>query len=186
MNKSKLIKRIGVAGLVKISIVATIYIVVTLVFGEISYGPIQARPSEILNFLAFIDPMYIIALVIGCAISNFYSFGIIDVFVGSFATLISTYLMYKSKNMLVASLWPIMNCVFVAAELYILFGLPFWFNLITIAIGEFVIMTIVGLPIFKQVFKNKRFVESVRIDKENQTYKEKLSHLWIKKDIETI
>ena len=73
MNTSKLMKRVGIAGLIKISLVATIYIVTTLVFSEISFGPIQARPSELLNFLAFIDPLYIIALTLGCAISNFYS-----------------------------------------------------------------------------------------------------------------
>lgn len=173
MDKSKLIKKIGVAGLVKISLVATVYIVVTLAFGEISFGPLQARPSEVLNFLAFVDPMYIPGLVLGCAISNFYSFGLIDVFVGSLATLISTYLMYKSKNMLIASFWPVMNCFFVAAELYILFKQPFWINFATIAMGEFFIMTIVGYPIFKSIFRNRRFVESIRIDLENKTYLEK-------------
>lgn len=182
MKTSRLMKKVGVSGLIKISLVATIYIVLTLVFSDISYGPIQARPSELLNFLAFIDPLYIIGLTLGCAISNFYSFGLIDVIVGSFATLLSTYLMYKSKNMLVASLWPIINCVFVAAELYFLFAQPFWFNLITIAIGEFLIMTIVGYPLFKfALFKNRHFVESVRIDKNNKTYLEKLSFINVKK-----
>lgn len=182
MKTSRLMKKVGVSGLIKISLVATIYIVLTLVFSDISYGPIQARPSELLNFLAFIDPLYIIGLTLGCAISNFYSFGLIDVIVGSFATLLSTYLMYKSKNMFTASLWPIINCVFVAAELYFLFAQPFWFNLITIAIGEFLIMTIVGYPLFKfALFKNRHFVESVRIDKNNKTYLEKLSFINVKK-----
>lgn len=174
MNQSMLIRRIGVAGLLKISIVATIYVVVTLAFGEFSFGAIQARPSELLNFLAFIDPLYIPALVLGCAISNFYSFGLIDVFVGSLATLISTYLMYKTRNMVIASFWPVMNSVFVAAELYFLFNSPFWINLGTIALGEFFIMTVIGVPIFKVIFKNKRFIESIRIDVNNKTYLEKL------------
>ncbi len=175
MNKS-IIKKVGVVGLIKISIVATIYIVSTIALGEFSYGPIQFRVSELLNFLAFVDPLYIIALTIGCAISNFYSFGIIDVFVGSFATLLSTYLMYKSKNMIIASLWPVINCVFVAGELYFLGIAPFWISLITIALGEFVIMTIIGVPVFKVIFKNKRFVETVIIDKENKNYIKKLNY----------
>lgn len=174
MNTSKLMKRVGIAGLIKISLVATIYIVTTIVFSEISFGPIQARPSELLNFLAFIDPLYIIALTLGCAISNFYSFGLIDVLVGSIATLLSTYLMYKSKNMFIASLWPVINCVFVAAELYFCFSQPFWFNMITVALGEFLIMTIIGYPLFKVIFKNKKFIEAVRIDLNNKTYFEKL------------
>lgn len=165
MNNSKLLSAIGVVGFIKVSLVATIYIVLTISFGEISYGPIQARPSEVLNFLAFIDPLYIPGLVLGCAISNFYSFGLIDVFVGSFATLLSTYLMYKTKNMFIASLWPVINCFFVAAELFYLFDMPFWINLGTIALGEFFIMSVIGYPLFRILFKNKAFIETVRIDK---------------------
>lgn len=175
MTKTSFIKKISVAGLIKIAMVAAIYSIVTILGGELSYGPIQIRFSELLNFLAFIDPWFIPGLVLGCAISNFFSFGLIDVFVGSFATLLSTYLMYKSKNIIIASLWPVINCVFVAAELYILGLDAFWFSLITVAIGEFIIMTVIGVPIFKIIFKNKRFVEAVRIDKNNKTYKEKLN-----------
>lgn len=176
MKTSKFMKKVGISGLIKISLVATIYLVLTLVFADISYGPIQARPSELLNFFAFIDPLYIIGLTLGCAISNFYSFGLIDVIVGSLATLLSTYLMYKSKNLFVASLWPVLNCFFVASELYFLFAQPFWFNMTTIAIGEFIIMTVVGYPLFKfALFKNKHFVEAMRIDKNNKTYLQKLN-----------
>lgn len=177
MNKTSFIKKIGIAGLIKIALVAAIYSVTTIMFGDLSYGPIQIRFSELLNFLAFIDPWYIPGLVLGCAISNFYSFGIIDVVVGSFATLLSTYLMYKSKNMIIASLWPIMNCIFVALELFILGLAPFWFSLVTIAIGEFIIMSIIGIPVFKIIFKNKGFIEAIRIDRNNFTYKDKLQFL---------
>lgn len=175
MQKTSFIRKIGVSGLIKVALVAAIYSVTTIVFGDLSYGPIQMRFSELLNFLAFIDPWYIPGLVLGCAISNFYSFGIIDVFVGSFATLLSTYLMYKSKNMIIASLWPVMNCVFVSAELFLLGIAPFWFSLATIALGEFIVMTIIGVPTFKIIFKNKAFIEAVRIDENNLIYQEKLN-----------
>ena len=169
-----MIKRVGVQGLVKIAIVAAIYIVTTIMFGDLSYGPIQFRVSELLNFLAFIDPFYIIALAIGCAISNLYSFGIIDVFVGTIATILATYAMYKSKNIIIASLWPIINSVFVAAELFFLNIAPFWFSLATIALGEFVVMTVIGVPVFRGVFKNKKFIQMILIDKNNTSYIDKL------------
>lgn len=175
LSKSSFIKKVGVAGLVKIALVATIYIVTTVSFGDLSYGPIQARPSEILNFLAFIDPMYIPGLVLGCAISNFYSFGgIVDVIVGSFATFLSTYLMYKTKNMFLASLWPVINCIFVAIQLYFFLDIPLLYGMFTVGLGEFFIMTIVGYPIFKVLFKNKSFVRAIKIDKDNTAYQEKL------------
>lgn len=177
MQKTSFIRKIGVSGLIKVALVAAIYSVTTIVFGDLSYGPIQMRFSELLNFLAFIDPWYIPGLVLGCAISNFYSFGIIDVFVGSFATLLSTYLMYKSKNMIIASLWPIMNCVFVALELFVLGIAPFWFSLVTIAFGEFIIMCIIGIPVFNIIFRNKRFIQAIIIDRNNFTYKDKLQFI---------
>lgn len=174
MTQTRLIKRIKVVGLVKIALVAAIYIITTVGFGDLSYGPIQFRFSELLNFLAFIDPLYIIGLTLGCAISNFFSFGLIDVIVGSLATLISTYLMYKTKNIFIASLWPVMNCIFVASELYILGLAPFWLSFGTIALGEFVVMTPIGVPIFEKLFKNKKLVEALIIDVENNTWKNKL------------
>ena len=175
MNHS-FIKKIGVSGLIKMAIVAALYACTTIMLPGLSYGPIQARFSELLNFLAFIDPYYIPALTLGCAISNFYSFGLIDVIVGSFATFLSTYAMYKCKNMIVASLWPVINCVFVASELYFLGLEPFWFSLGTIALGEFIVMTILGIPIFKILFKNKHFVESIRIDLSNNSYLDKINN----------
>ena len=174
MTQTRLIKRIKVVGLVKIALVAAIYIITTVGFGDLSYGPIQFRFSELLNFLAFIDPLYIIGLTLGCAISNFFSFGLIDVIVGSLATLISTYLMYKTKNIFIASLWPVMNCIFVASELYILGLAPFWLSFGTIALGEFVVMTPIGVPIFEKLFKNKKLVEALIFDVENNTWKNKL------------
>lgn len=165
MNTSKLINKIGISGLLKISLVAAIYVVLTVSLGELSYGPIQARVSELLNFLAFIDPLYIPALVLGCAISNFYSFGLIDVIVGSFSTFVATYLMYKSKNMLIASIWPTLCSLFIAAEFYFYLNLPFWASFATAALGEFFISTIIGYPIFKVLFKNKHFVNAILISK---------------------
>lgn len=172
--KISFIKKVGVSGLMKMAIVAALYACTTIMLPGLSYGPVQVRFSELLNFLAFIDPYYIPALTLGCAISNFYSFGLIDVIVGSFATLLSTYAMYKCKNMIIASLWPVINCVFVAGELYFLGLEPFWFSLGTIALGEFVVMTILGIPIFKIIFRNRHFVESVRIDLNDNSYLDKL------------
>ena len=76
-----------------IGIVAAIYAVATIAIAPIAYGPIQFRVSEILTLLAFINPIYIPGLVLGCIIANLFSpLGMVDVVVGSTATLISVYL----------------------------------------------------------------------------------------------
>ncbi|AYD40479.1 QueT transporter family protein [Clostridium fermenticellae] len=149
--------------LVKISLVAALYIVSTIALGQFSYfGPIGFRISEILNFLAFVDPFYIISLTLGCAIANFYSFSIVDVFVGSFATLLATYAMWKTKNMAVAIIWPVFGTIFVDLELYILYKTPFLYTFFMQAIGELFVM-VIGYFIFKNILKNKALVNKLKI-----------------------
>ena len=74
MNKN-LTKRIVVTG-----VIAAIYTILTIILAPISYGPIQFRISEIMMLLAFVDPIYIIGLTLGCFISNILGgFGILDI-----------------------------------------------------------------------------------------------------------
>ena len=61
-NKSKKLAFVG--------LVAASYAVITIVFGVISYGPIQFRISEILMFLPLFGKEYIIGLTMGCFIAN--------------------------------------------------------------------------------------------------------------------
>ena len=76
--------------IVTIAIVAALYVILTMTPGlsAISYGPIQFRVSEMLNFTAFFNKKYIIAVTIGCMISNFLSFTWVDVIVGGLSTLV--------------------------------------------------------------------------------------------------
>lgn len=159
-------KNIKTEFLVKSAVVAGLYAALTITLGFMSYGPIQFRISEVMTLLAFIDPLYILGLVLGCAISNITStIGIIDIVVGSLSTLIAVYLIRNTKNLFIASLWPtIINSVFVGAELYYVLGLPFWLSTLQVAIGEFVVVTIIGYPLFKYVLKNKNLVDALRID----------------------
>lgn len=149
-----------------IGIIAAIYAVMTWAIAPLSYGPVQFRLSEILVLLAFVDETYIPGLFLGCVIANIASpFGVVDVIIGSFATLISVYLINKSKNLFVASLWPsIFNGLLIGAELYIAFNLPFLQTAAWIAFGEFVVVTCVGYPLFKYgIVRNKRFIDLLKI-----------------------
>ena len=149
--------------LVKIAVVAALYIVSTIALGQFSYwGPIGLRVSEMLNFLAFIDPFYIISLTVGCAVANFYSFSIVDVFVGSFATFLATYAMWKTKNMLVSIIWPVLGSAIIAEELHVLYKVPFFYTFFTQALGELIVM-ILGYFVFRKIFKNAAFLDRIKI-----------------------
>ena len=157
-------KNITVSKITKVAIVAAVYAVLTAAIAPISYGPIQFRISEIMTLLAFIDPLYIPGLVLGCAISNLFSpLGIVDVIVGTTATFISVYMISKSKSLFIASLWPTINCVFIGAELYYLQHLPFWLTSLEVAIGEFVVVTLIGYPIFRVLLKKGDIIELLKV-----------------------
>ncbi|KGN00903.1 membrane protein [Clostridium novyi A str. 4570] len=157
-------KNITVSKITKVAIVAAVYAVLTAAIAPISYGPIQFRISEIMTLLAFIDPLYIPGLVLGCAISNLFSpLGIVDVVVGTTATFISVYMISKSKNLFIASLWPTINCVFIGAELYYLQHLPFWLTSLEVAIGEFVVVTLIGYPVFRVLLKKGDIIKLLKV-----------------------
>ncbi|WPC43158.1 QueT transporter family protein [Clostridium sp. JS66] len=142
--------------LIKIAITAALYAASTMAIAPLSYGAIQFRFSEVMTLLAYIDPIYIPGLVLGCALSNIYSpLGLIDVLVGTTATLISVYMISKTKNLFIATLWPTINCVFVGAELYFVLHQPFWISTLYVCLGEFVVVTCIGYPLFRLLLKRK-------------------------------
>lgn len=156
MNNDKTVNR-----LVKTAIVAALYAVITLALAPISYGPIQFRVSEILVLLAFFDPFYIVGLTIGCFIANMLGpNGLMDIIFGTLATFISVYatsitekfVKNKKVSLVVASLWPtIFNGLIIGWMLYYLYQLPLLLSIGEVAIGEFVVVTVVGVPVIKLI-----------------------------------
>lgn len=153
-----------------IGLIAALYAVVTLSLGTFAYGPIQFRISEILMFLPLFGKEYIIALTIGCFLANVLgTLGLPDIIFGTLATLISAILVYYTPSMIknekyrlfIASLWPtVINALIVGWELYKFFGLPFMLSAMQVAFGEFVVITIIGLPLFKMV--NNKYGNKIR------------------------
>ena len=150
MNKT--IRKIVFTG-----IIAALYVVLTLALAPISYGAIQFRISEILVLLAYFDPIYIGGLTLGCFIANLLGpNGVWDIILGTFATFISLYAIYftskiniKEKyRLLIASIWPtIFNGAIIGIMLAYVLNIPILISILEVAIGEFVVITIVGVPI---------------------------------------
>lgn len=136
---------------------AAIYAVLTVAMAPISYGAVQLRLSEVMTLLAFVDPVFIPGLVLGNFIANLFSpFGLPDVVFGTLATFIAVFMMSKMKSMLIASFWPtIANGLIIGLELAIFTGAPFISTALYVALGEFLVVTVLGYPVFKVVMKNK-------------------------------
>ena len=166
--------------LLKMALIIAAYVAVTAVIAPFAFGSIQFRISEVLVLLAFIDPLYIPALTIGCAISNFLlsPMAIVDVIFGSLATLIALVLIWQTKVLLtkkegynsifvlfIASLWAtISNALIVGAELYYILNLPFWLSALEVAIGEFVVVSIIGVLVFKFILGNENLKDKLKLN----------------------
>lgn len=152
--------------LVRTAMVAALYGALTWVLSSLSYGPIQFRLTEIMVLLAFIDSAYIPGLVLGCIIANIFSpMGFVDMAFGSFATLIAVFLISKTKSLFLATLYPtIANGIIIAIELYFILKLPFLLSFGEVALGEFIVVTCLGYPIFKAILKNEKLVALLKFN----------------------
>lgn len=159
-------KKLSTNQLTKVAITASLYFVISMVCKPISFGLLEFRLSEMLNFLMFLDPIYIIGVTLGCAITNLFTFGIIDVFVGAGSTAIVGLLMWKSRKMYMGIVYATIGVSCVALELYVLFGLPFWITYATGAIGEFVSM-VLGYIVARRIFKSRKIVEMLKSSEGN-------------------
>lgn len=158
MNKT--MKRIILSG-----VIAAMYAVLTLVLAPISYGPIQFRLSEIMVLLAYFDPFYIGGLTLGCFLANILGpNGIPDVVFGTLATFFSVIAVYMTSKiklndkvkLFIASLWPtIFNSIIIGLMLSYILNLPAILTIVQVGIGEFVVVSIIGVPI---IYKLKNVI----------------------------
>ncbi len=153
---------------VQAGLIAALYFVLTLISNAmgLAFGPIQVRLSEILCILPVFTPAAIPGLCIGCALSNLASpYGIADILIGTFATLLAAVLTRVLRNVRVkgypfaSSLMPVIcNAVIVGAELTFFLAdgksakiTTFLLTALEVGIGEFISVVIIGLMIFYKV-----------------------------------
>ncbi|MBX7382561.1 QueT transporter family protein [Clostridium chauvoei] len=143
--------------LVKTAVVAALYTVLTVALAPISYEPIQFRLSELMVLLAFFDPFYIGGLTLGCLLSNIFGgYGPMDMIFGTIATFLSvssialTAKLFNGKklSLIIASIWPtLFNGLIIGWMLNFVAGAPLVLTMSQVALGEFVVVTIIGVPI---------------------------------------
>ncbi len=141
-----------------LSLIAALYVALSLVLAPISFGIVQFRIAEVLVLLCFFKKEFCISLVVGCFITNLFSpFGL-DILFGTLHTLISVIFIANSKHLFVASLWPSIFSFIVGFELY-LYGEPLFIATLGVLIGEFVVVTILGVLLFSSLKNSRQFKE---------------------------
>lgn len=150
--------------LVKSAGVAALYAVLTLLLPVASYGPIQFRFSEILVLLVFYNKRFIPGLVLGCAIANLFSpMMLFDVVFGTISSYIAFILMKKTKNLYIASIFPVLlvSVPALGTWIYLASDEVFLVLLMQFMLSEFVMVSIIGVMLFKILEKNEGFMSYI-------------------------
>lgn len=143
--------------LTKISLVAALYVAVTVLLSVISFGAVQLRLSEMFNYLVLYHKRYVVAVTLGVVLANFLSSTwLLDVPIGGIATFIVLILCRRVTRKITnfALKMVVTACIFafsmftVAGQLTILYDLPFWATWLTVGIGELLSMTVGGVTIY--------------------------------------
>ena len=155
-------KKNKIRNLTHAALIGAIYIVLTLLFRPISYGPIQLRISETLCVLPYFTPAAIPGLTVGCLMANLLGLfsganpaGMWDLLLGPIATLLAAWAAYGLRRFTLKglpfwSLWPavITNAFIVGGELSMVYldgsAAAFWLCAGEVAIGEAVTAVIGG------------------------------------------
>lgn len=137
------------------AVIAATYAILTINLAPISYGALQLRLSEVMTLLAIFNPTYVWGLILGCFVANLYSpFGMVDIVFGTLATTLSVLSMSKIKNIYLSSLMPtIFNGLIIGLVIWYTTNAPLLETMFYVAIGEFIVVSIIGIPVYKLITK---------------------------------
>jgi len=126
----------------------------------LSYGVMQVRVSEALTVLPALTPAAIPGLFVGCFVSNMLGpNGMIDMILGSGATLLAAIASYKlRKRALLVPLPPVLaNGFIIGPMLYYVYAVPvpLWACILWVALGEAIACYAIGLPLLKYMSKRR-------------------------------
>lgn len=166
-------KKTSTTYIVQAAIIAALYATLTILQNTLLPGTasmaVQFRVSEILTVLAVFTPAAIPGLAIGCVIANISSLsalGPYDLIFGSLASLLAAVLMYALRKVRFFSL-PVLSALMPAIANGIIIGFEIEFFFVDggfhfadfliqggfVALGELVVLMVLGLPLAKLIEK---------------------------------
>lgn len=140
---------------------AAIYAFSTVILGSFGYSWIQVRISEALTPLPYLFGLpAVLGLTLGVVIANFFSpVGLPDIIFGPLLTLIAAVLSWKFNfgRRSVACVYPIVvNAFGVSAYIAGFYGVPYAMSVLSIGVGEFIAVVLLGYPLLKAVERTQR------------------------------
>ena len=150
--------------MIQAAVIAAIYATLTLILAPFSYGVMQIRVSEALTILPYFTPAAIPGLFVGCLVANMMSpIGMIDMVLGSGATLIAAVCSYYLRNRpLLVPLPPVIaNGAIIGSMLYYAYAVPMPLIacMLWVAAGELIACYLIGYPLLRILKKYKNIFE---------------------------
>ncbi len=140
------------------ALIAALYAGLTLLFQPISYGAVQFRISEALALLPVLFPAAVPGLTVGCLLANLIGSATPwDIVFGTLATLLAALMTRRLRhNEWLAALPPVLfNAVIVGLVLHFTLALPLLPTVLTVGLGELVVVYVLGVPMIKALKKAK-------------------------------
>ncbi len=146
--------------LIQASVIGAIYASLTLLLMPYSYGIMQVRVAEALTVLPFFTSAAIPGLFIGCLISNIMGgYGLLDIVLGSIATLLAAIITYKVKKKILAPLPPVLlNALIVGGFLSYILGTKLFVTMAWVGLGQFIACYGLGFPLLRALEKYKEIL----------------------------
>ena len=154
-----------VKSLARAGMIAAIYAALTLIFAPISFNAVQFRISEAMTVLPILLPEAVPGLAVGCLVANILGGAALpDVIGGTLATLIAAILTRKlrKKPVLAMASPVVINGLIVGPLVYFCYEYQSVFSLgalgftvFTVALGEAVVVSVLGTLLIKALPKIK-------------------------------
>lgn len=161
MSKNKKV----LINIIKLSMIAAIYVVLTVLIAPLSYGDIQFRFSEVLLILVIFDKKYSLSLVTGCFIANLFSPLLPwDLIFGTLQTVVAVLILSFIKKTWLSFVLCTISMIIIGLEISIVFDLPVFLTTIQVMAGEAAVLFIIGLPLTSILKKSENFMEFIKLD----------------------
>ena len=148
------------------AMIATLYVILTVVFQAFSFGQIQVRIAEALVILPLFTPAAVPGLFVGCLIGNIIGGAALwDIFFGSLATLIGAVgtRLLKNQSPVLATLPPILsNALIIPLILRYTYGvnLPVYIMMATVGGGEILSCGVLGMILYASLKQHRHKIFS--------------------------
>ena len=137
--------------IVRASVIAALYAVLTLVLAPFAFGPVQFRISEALTILPLFCVEAIPGLAVGCLIANIFSGSMWDILIGTLATLLASIFTRLVKKIYWGVIPPVIFNAFLVPIVFLTIPSvtePYFLSVLLVGASELVSVIGLGVPLY--------------------------------------